>query len=234
MSRQASEQKNVSSHSDSAVSRSLLLDTQKTLLQIRHLVDGVGDSAVIEQLAARSLSQIDAVLASQQNDQLSLRLETVSLGAIMQDVLHQLTPTARTHDCSLQFHKRGSSALVTTDPERTRSLYMSLGYSFIEQASRQETPAPVVFALRGNKSQQIGGVFTSMAESFRGHSLRQVAELSRCAKQQFTPFASAGSGVAIAQYLAQSMQLQLQKRHFQRTPGIALGFTPSAQLSLLA
>ncbi len=231
---QLSEQKNVSNSNGGTLAQSVLIDAQKTLLQIRHMADNGADSATIEQLAARSLSHIDAVLATQQPDQLPLQLETVCLGAVMQDVLHELTPIAQTYGSKLQFYKSGPSALVTIDPSRTRSLFLSLGHGFIEQASRQERPDPVVFALRGSRQQQLGGVFTAMAESFQASSLRQVKRLSGVAKQQFTPFASAGSSVAIADYLAQSMQLQLQKRHFRKSPGIALGFRSSAQLSLLA
>lgn len=227
------EQKNVTLQSD-RYERSLALQLQQTLLQISQYAQiDVQNTVSIDVLARRALDMVDCYLASSiQSNQLALELETISLGSVMQDVLHHLTPTARQYGCQLQLKTSGSKQLVSADKKLSKAVFVALGHSFIEQAGMAGNNGEVIFALRGNSQEQTAGVFTANTQ-VSARSLRQLRKLSGNAQKQCSAMAGTGTGIVLADRLLARMDKQLFTTRFQKASGMAVSFAKSQQLQLV-
>lgn len=228
------EQKNAPTTQFVAHERSLALQLQQALLQISQYAQSTDvDARAIEVTARRTLDLIDCyLLGSRSPNQQKLHLEPVSLGSIVQDALHQLTPTAHQYDCQLWLQSAGNSGLVYTDKELAKMAFVSLGHSFIEEAASQTKSRRVVFALKARRSGPMAGVFAP-GVAVKARSLNQLRNLQGQASRQSGSLSNTATGIVLADTLLKRMDSQLFATSFQRLKGLAVTFDKSTQLQLV-
>lgn len=219
--------------------RSLAYQIRQSLLQISQYAqtDEPASCQGINAIATSSLKLIDCyLLGTQSDEQLQLHLEPVSLGAIAQDVLHQLAPIAKQYDCQLQLATSKHNQLVATDRRVAGAALLALGCSFVTEATQQAAgsaaKADIVFAIRGKKDSQMAGVF-SQCTTIKARSLRQIRELAGRAPQQCSALSGSGTGIALADLLLSRIDKQLAITRFHRTPGVGMAFTHNQQLQFV-
>ncbi len=228
------EYKNASMTHHATHERSLALQLQQALLQISQYAQGAQvDARAIEVTARRTLDLIDCyLLGSRGPDQLRLHLEPVSLGSIVQEALHQLTPTAEQYDCQLWLKSTGSPALIYTDKELAKMAFVGLGHSFIEEAASQSKARRVVFAVKSRLAGPTAGVF-SPGIDVKARSLEQLRNLQGQASRQSGSFSSTATGVVLADALLKRIETQLFATSFHHIKGFAATFDKSTQLQLV-
>lgn len=226
-------------HESTDISRvplaTLAQQLRQPLLQISQYAQaGAENQEQIDVLASTTVRLLDSYILSSQSDQLALPIEPVYLGAVLQEVLHELTPIAKQYDCVLQLAASGTSKLVATNSVFARAAFLSLGHSFIESASAldDQQAHTVLFALRQYRGNQTAGVF-SPGLPVNARTLNQARKLAGKAPQQNGALSGSGSGVIVADALLQRMSNQLYASKFQKIPGLAAAFMKNQQLQLV-
>ena len=228
----STEQKEAAGSGYTLEERSLAYQMRQSLLKIAQSAQ-MGDTECVDATATTAMQLIDCyLLGSQSPDQLALHLEAVSLGAIMQDVLHQLTPLAKQHECQLHFMQKGTPGLVTTDARLTKSAFIALGQTFIESTTQAGANTDVVFGVRSKKAEELAGVFSPQT-SLRAKSLQQLRRIAGKAAQPCDSISGSSAGIVLADVLLSRMSSQLRAHRFMQTSGIAANFSPSQQLQLV-
>ncbi|CAN5615681.1 hypothetical protein BH23PAT2_BH23PAT2_01860 [soil metagenome] len=215
--------------------RSLAYQLRQPLIQISQYAQaGQGSEAEIEAIAITATRLIDYyILGSQPPEQLQLTLEPISLGAILQESAHELTPIAKQYECAIEVRSSGPSQTVMADARLAKAALVSLGYSFIEgAASADDEHARVVFASRRRNDERFAGVFSS-SSIVRSASLKQIRQLAGKAAQQCTALSGSSSGILVADALCRHMETSLFTTCFQKNPGLAMLFSPSHQLQFV-
>jgi len=207
---------------------------RQSLLQIaQYAQSGAGNEPQIDAIARTTTKLLDCYILSSHSQQLELAVEPVSLGSVLQDVLHQLTPIAKQHDCTMQFVSAGASQLVATNRVLTHAAFLSLGHSFIEAVhtdnSAQRT---ITFASRQYGGNQTAGVF-SPDVTLNARALTQIRTLAGTATQQSGVVPGSSSGIIVADALLSRTSNQLYARKFQNIPGLAAAFIKNKQMQLV-
>lgn len=215
--------------------KSLAYQLRQPLLQIaQYAQSGPGYEKEIDAIATTTTKLLDCYVLSNQPDQLELSMESVSLGSILQDVLHDLTPIARQHECDIRLQCSGASQLVATHKSYARAAFLSLGYSFIEGALTGEvdTRRTITFALRRSALGQTAGVFSNES-TLQPRSLAQMRALAGKAAQQCSALSGSSSGIIVADTLFRRLNHRLYASRYHKSPGLAASFVKTQQLQLV-
>jgi CheY-like chemotaxis protein len=162
-----------------------------------------------------------------------LIFEPVSLSSVMYDVAHSLDSYAKAHDCELELRLAGKFGPVMARREVVQAALESLGYSFIDAASRPEASTKVTLAARRTIGGMSTGVYSDMSKLNSG-LLKQAKTLKGVARQPLSEFsAGSGAGVFVADALFDYLKSPVRVARFQGLFGLAATLLPSNQLSLV-
>ncbi len=181
-----------------------------------------------------AMKLIDGYLLSVQLQQEpALPLEPVSLGSVLYDTAHTLEAYAKAHDCTIELHIQGKYAPVMARHEVVRTAIESLGYSFIEAASRRGVKTRVMLAVRKTAHGMSAGVFSD-TDKLNSTLFKQAKVLKGLARQPLGDFsAGSGAGVFVADALFDWLESPMHVSKFRSLQGLAANLTPSRQLSLV-
>jgi hypothetical protein len=205
------------------------------LVQIAHQSGLIrsADATEIQHTAQSALRVIDTFVLAITRDQTTLRLEPLSLSAVLQDTAQLLYSHAKRYDCELIVDVRGRNTPVMADAARVRAAFLALGHTFIEsqQGSRN---SQLILGTHKTKNGQVAGVY-SPSSLVTAKSYRGAKNLFGTSTQPFAALGSlGGSGIFIADTLLQSFQTELITSSHRRVRGLAAVFLPSSQLSLVS
>jgi hypothetical protein len=170
------------------------------------------------------------------DEDLEISMEPVSIGAILQDVAHDLTPYAKQYTTELFVDVQGKLAPVLAHRESLIAALQCLGASIIraQAAQGQQDRYELVFGAHRTANNVIAtGVF-SQSNTLSDRTLRAARGLVGQARLplQNVP-AGAASGVLIADMLCTSMWQPLRLAAHRNMSGLATSVPLSKQLSFV-
>jgi len=175
-------------------------------------------------------------LALRAPDEASLPLEPVAVGAVLQEVAHQLTPYASQYATVLDVDVAGRLTPVLANKESLVAAMQCLGASLIRaQAanSRKKSHRLMLGAHRTAENVIATGVFSSV-QGLSDRALRSARALSGKARQPINVLpAGAASGVLIADILCGAMWQPLRAAAHQGLHGLATAVPVSKQLQFV-
>jgi hypothetical protein len=162
-----------------------------------------------------------------------LPLEPVAIGAILEDVAHQLTPYAKEYSTNLEVDVQGRLTPVLAHQPSLRAALECLSTSLIRaQAAQTQQPHYhlLLGAHRSANNMIAAGVFTNI-QGLSDRTLRAARALAGHARQPLPALPSgAASGVLIADMLCSAMWQPLRAAAHKNMPGLAVGVPASKQL----
>lgn len=200
-----------------------------------------GDSAAaLEQMnlsTASGLQLIEAYkLVLQVEDNMEQPFEPVAIGAVLQDVAHQLTDYAKRYDTTLQIDVQGRMTPVLAHQPSLFAALEVLGYSFIRAQSAQAGKKKrllVLGAHRGSESLISTGVFGNV-NGVSDKALRNARSLAGKARQPLPGLpAGAASGVLVADMLCSAMWQPLRSAAHNGLQGLATVVPVSKQMQFI-
>lgn len=202
------------------------------LIHIARNTEMFGDNA--SQLRAEmALRLIDSyILGLQTKDQISLRLEPVTLASVLYDTAEILAPFARQHGYSLQVDIAGRHSPVMGDREVLEQAFTVLGYELMSAPAEDMTPT-LTLATHRSKAGIVAGIFTDNA-AITTDAFRRAKVLLGSAHQPMPAVsASSGAGIFIADNLLQSLSSSFKISRHHKQVGLAATLIPSRQLQLV-
>jgi hypothetical protein len=184
--------------------------------------------------SSSALKLIDSYLLSVQlQTESRLNLEPVSLSSVMYDTANSLEAYAKAHDCEIELRLMGKFGPVMARRDVVQSALESLGYSFIDAASKPDAPTKITLAVRRTKSGMSTGIYSDVSKLNSG-LLKQARVLKGVARQPLGDFsAGSGAGVFVADALFDFFDTTVRVARFENLFGLAAHLQPSLQLNLV-
>lgn len=212
--------------------QSVARHVRNSLIQIQQLAALSQNEGSISSIAETTIHLLDVYALLQPQDQLVLELEPVSIGAIVQDVMHKLDPLAKEYNCALYDSYSGGNRLVVADKKLAHGALLAIAHAFIESATsdtgRQTT---VLFGTRAFGSSQKVGVFSEQV-NMGARELSAGRKKTHTAVQQYTGLIGSGRGLLLADSLLKHMNVRLQSSSYKKLSGVAAMFQHNTQLNL--
>lgn len=165
-----------------------------------------------------------------------LDFEPVAIGALMDEVAHQLTPFARQYSTKLQVDVRGRLTPVLVHQPSLNAVLQSLSYSIIRaQAAQAEKPQYqlTLGAHRAAEAAIAAGVFSDV-QGLSDRSLRAAHALAGRARQPLpTVPPGTASGILIADLLCSQMWQPLRPAAHHSLHGLVTALPTSNQLQFV-
>ncbi|MBA3757618.1 HAMP domain-containing histidine kinase [Candidatus Saccharibacteria bacterium] len=175
-------------------------------------------------------------LALHVNENVELSLEPVSVGAVLQDVAHELTPYAKQYDTDLEVDVQGKLSPVLAHQASLFAALQCLSASMIRAQAAQDRQKRYRMMLGAHKTPDnviATGVFSNI-QGLSDRTLRAARHLIGKARQPLpnVPTGAAG-GVLIADMLCSAMWQPLRHAAHKNMGGLATGVPVTKQLQLI-
>lgn len=223
-------------------------DLTLPLLQIRSTLELLdtqifSESLVKEQLRSMSMSADTGLhlaeayrLVLQSDKLMDLPLEPVAIGAILDDVAHQLSPYAKEYSTDIHIDVTGRlNPVLAHQPSLTAAL-QCLSASLIRAQAAQTQSNDYHILLGAHRSANnlvAAGVFSNV-QGLSDRTLRAARTLAGNARQPLPALpAGAASGVLIADMLCSALWQPLRAAAHKNMPGLAVGVPASKQLQII-
>jgi hypothetical protein len=166
----------------------------------------------------------------------NLQLEPVAVGAVLQDVAHQLAPYAAQYSTELEIQVRGRLGPVLAHKPSLVAAMQVLSASLIRAQAAERRQKSYRLVLAAHKSSENGistGVFSNM-NGLSDRTLRSARSLIGRARQPLPQVPSgAASGVLIADMLCAAMWAPLRASAHQGMGGLTTSVPSSKQLNFI-
>ncbi len=166
----------------------------------------------------------------------NLALEPVAVGAILQDVAHQLTPYAAQYSTQLEVEVKGRLKPVLAHKPSLVAAIQVLSASLIRAQTAEKRQKSYRLLLAAHRSDENGiatGVFSSM-NGLSDRTLRSARSLIGRARQPLPQVpAGAASGVLIADMLCAAMWQPLRASAHRNMGGLSTAVPSSKQLNFV-
>lgn len=160
----------------------------------------------------------------------------IAIGAVMEEVAHQLTPFAREYSTAIEVDVQNRLTPVLVHQPSLNAVLQSLSYSLIRaQAAQAETADSrlILGAHRSANSVIAAGVFSDI-EGLSDRSLRAAHSLMGQARQPLPAVPpGAASGILIADMLCAAMWQPLRAAAHHHLSGLVTALPTSSQLNLV-
>jgi hypothetical protein len=222
-------------------------DLALPLLQIKSLLElaegeNYAPSNIKTHAQAMSLSTeaglqlIEAYRLALRADDQELEMEAVAIGAILEDVAHQLTPYAGQYATDLEVDVQGRLTPVLAHQPSLMAAMQCLSTSLIRAQAAQDRHQRFRLLLGAHRTTDnviATGVFTSI-QGLSDRTLRAARHLVGRARQPLPSVpAGAAGGVLIADMLCSSMWQPLRSAAHRNMSGLATGVPPAKQLQFV-
>lgn len=183
------------------------------------------------------LQLIDAYrLALRASDNLNLDMEPVAIGAILEDVAHQLTPYASQYATDLEVDIQGKLTPVLAHQPSLMAALQCLSASMIRAQAAQDQRRRYQLLLGAHRTPEnviATGVFSSV-QGLSDRTLRAARHLVGRARQPLPNVpAGAAGGVLIADMLCSAMWQPLRAAAHRNMGGLATGVPITKQLQFV-
>lgn len=220
---------------DTALMQILAVELRVPLLEARQALDiarsSQGDSELLV-TAASSLQQgmqlLEQYISSGQilrSDQ-ELAYQSVTIGALLEDVAHTVMPLARLHDVELAIDYRHIKRPILADASKIAVLLENLVTAFLRVPSRR-----VVLGAHATAAGIRAGVFSDQLTT--GLLLKHVHKLAGGAPQPGKHAAGGSAHLLIADWIGQKTELPIGPATHSHLNGLAVTLPWSSQLRLV-
>lgn len=219
-------------NSDSRLLAALAEELTLPLLQIARMAEFSNDYEV-QRRAEMGLRLINGyVLSLNSSDQLSLRIEPVTLSSVLHDAAETLRPLAKEQGYRLEVDIDGKFGPVMGDRRLLEQAFTILGYELMQVPSENFKPV-ITLATHRSKLGIVAGVFTNNSE-LTTDSLRRARILLGTARQTISKTSSStGAGIFVADALIQALSSTLRIARHHKQTGLATTLIPSQQMKLI-
>jgi hypothetical protein len=165
----------------------------------------------------------------------TLRLEPVSVSAVLYDTASQLRALAQQYGVTVQLHVQGRYEPVLAHRQALQAAMVSLGYALIEALPAASNNSQAVMQLATHRTKQgiVAGVYAEF-DGLTAGGLARARQLQGLARQPLVDaLAGSGAGVFVADSLLDAMSSRLRVGRFNNTPGFAVTLPASEQLQLV-
>lgn len=191
----------------------------------------------IQASADMTLQLLDSYLLSLRlslHPDVGLRLEPVSLSAVLHDTAAELRHVAGAYGVDLELHTQGRYEPVLAHRQALQSALVALGYAVIEAL-----PAAGVrnqhlrLATHRTRTGIVAGVYGEL-DGLTPQLYRRGRQLHGHARQPLvTVLPGSGAGVFVADAILQAMSSRLRVGRYMKLPGFAVTLPASEQLQLV-
>lgn len=188
--------------------------------------------------AAAGLQLLEAYrLALSHTNHQQLPLEPVAVGAILQDVAHELTPFAKQYATELAVDIRPGLRPVLANQTNLLAAMHCLGISFIRTQAAQDQSVQrrrLVFGAHRSSNQTVTAGLFGDVKGLSEQAIKAARNLSGQAKQPLpaVPLGSAG-GVLVADLLCSAIWQPLRSGRHNKLRGLVTDFMVSKQMQLV-
>lgn len=213
---------------------SLLYELQQLLIQIKTCND-VNDAeahASVSFLASHSLSLLHYALFAIENQQTSLPFTSVSAGAALFDVMHELRPLAKAYGATLHFDASPNLEPVYTNETSLKGSIFALLSGVITSSANGIAPDITIAVQQTKPNEQRVGIYsrtTPMSATMLKKSQR--AQAARMHASGVTH--RSGLGFLVSGILADRINTSFSPFVHKDASGLGFYVPESAQLSLL-
>ncbi|MGB4759211.1 MAG: hypothetical protein WBP26_04070 [Candidatus Saccharimonadales bacterium] len=169
---------------------------------------------------------------SYSSKQIQLRLEPVSMSALLHEVAHELDKIAKNYATDLLLHVDGKYPPVMGDRSALKAAVASLGYGLISASDSVTTRRTVQLAVHRTPHGVVAGVYGE--ELLLSRDIHRGRMLYGMASQPLANHtAASGAGIFVADSLFQAMGTSLRSSKFQKRYGLGATFQISGQTQLV-
>lgn len=223
-------------------------DLTLPLLQIRSTLEVIeteaySEAVIKEHIRTMSMSADTGLhlaeayrLVLQSEKLVDLPLEPVAIGAILEEVAHQLTPYAKEYSTELHIDVQGRLNPILAHQPSLSAALQCLSTSLI-RAQAAQTQAKdyhiILGAHRSPNNMVATGVFSNV-QGLSDRTLRAARTLAGNARQPVPALpAGAASGILIADMLCSALWQPLRAAAHRNMPGLVVGVPASKQLQFV-
>jgi hypothetical protein len=202
------------------------------LLQIARRSELKGE-VEIQYSSEMAMKLIDSyVLGMQSADQISLKLEPVTLSSVLYDSAEALQPLAKQNGYELRVDVGGKIGPVMGDRQLLQHAFTVLGYELMNSTSEERRPV-ITLATHRAKSNVVAGIFTDNP-GITADAFRRAKALVGAARQTMPSGSAAnGAGIFIADSLLKNLSSSFKIARHNKQTGLAATLLPSQQLALV-
>ena len=164
-----------------------------------------------------------------------LPLEPVAIGAVLEEVAHQLSPYAKEYSTELYIDVQGRLNPVLAHQPSLAAALQCLSSSLIRAQAAQTKQKDYRIVLGAHRSGNLvaAGVFSNV-QGLTDRTLQAARNLTGNARQPLPALpAGAASGVLLADMLCSTLWQPLRASAHKNMPGLAVGVPASKQLSII-
>ncbi len=194
------------------------------------------DMKLIESSADLALQLLESYILGLEfsNKQKQIDLSPITMGAVLNDVAHQIHKVANQNNCDIEVAIKTSHPIMG-NYEAIKLAYINIANSLItsHDANDSKKRRSITFSVFGNGPRNIAGVYTQDLNISRLSWERSLAIFEKT-RQKMPDFTSTnGSGFYVAHTILEAMSLTLVPSKHNGLKGLAAGFPLSHQLQLV-
>jgi hypothetical protein len=213
---------------------SLLYELQQLLIQIKTCND-VADTEgqhTVSLLSQHGLQLLHYALFAIESEQTQLNLTSVSAGAAMHDVLHELAPLAKSYGATLEFNASPYLDPVYANETSLRGSVYALLTGMITSSTNGIAPKITIAVQQTKPREQRIGVYSHTTPITLSMLKRRAA--SRTARMDMSGMSHrSGLGFMVSELLTTRMEAKFSSFEHNKAPGVGFYLPESAQLQLL-
>jgi light-regulated signal transduction histidine kinase (bacteriophytochrome) len=236
--------KDITINSNQFLLKSVAEELRLPLVQISRLAelsrssysDSSDEMKTIESSADLALQLLESyILGVELGDkQKEIELSPITIGAVMNDVAHQVYRIANQNNCDIELLIKTSKPIMG-NYEAIKMAYLNIAHSIILANSSigNTKRKSVIFAVYGRGPKNMAGVYGNDIQ-INKTSWEKSMSIFYKTRQKIPEFSSINaSGFFVASSILDSMSLSLNPSKYKGRKGLVAGFPLSQQLSLI-
>lgn len=231
-------------NSDQFLLKSVAEELRLPLVQISRLAelsrssanDLSSDMKTIESSADLALQLLESYILGVElsDNQREIELSPITVGAVMNDVAHQVHKIADQNNCDILLSIKTSKPIMG-NYEAIKMAYLNIAHSIILANNSQvdKKRKSIIFAVYGKGTKNMAGVYGNDVQ-INKTSWEKSMSMFHKTRQKIPEFSSInGSGFFVASSILESMSLSLHPSKYKGNKGLVAGFPLSQQLQLI-
>lgn len=210
---------------------------QAELQQLAQTQTGLAGLQNIQATADMTMQLLDSYLLSLRlslQPETNLRLEPVSLSAVLHATIAELRHVAASYGVTLQLHVPSRHEPVLAHRQALQAAFIALGYAMIEALPAAGARNQYLqLAAHRTRQGMVAGVYGEL-EGLTPQLYRRAQVLHGYARQPLVgTMPGSGAGVFVADAILNAMSSRLRVGRYMKLPGFAVTLSPSEQLQLV-
>jgi len=191
---------------------------------------------LINRNTASAIQLIDSYLIglSLATSNSQLNLSPISVGSVLNDAAHELSPIAKDYNVKMELNVSGRQRLVMSNKAGLKAAFISIGSTFITGQNPNTKKSIIRLTSFPREHVVVAGVFADHLPLNRS-SWKQAQNLIGRSRKPINTLSggTAGAGLFVADSIIRAMSHELKSSKHQSKPGLAVSLAYSQQLHLV-